>query len=580
MSTTRIKDKISAIVKSQLPEFVQTDYNTFVSFIEAYYRFLEQDQAAFELIQNSRSYNDIDKTVDSFVKYFVNTYARSIPEGSLADKKLLVKRIKDLYESKGSELSFRLLFNILFQTTVDVEYPYKNVLIASGGRWSQQNSIRVKTASGSINNILDRFLDYRLNGVDFSTPILRVKILSSTISELFLDPKLSAPTYTIGDLVSVSDTSGVIFTGTVDPTTASFRVTRGGSGFKVGQLYTINYNGGVGTLIRVSEVSSTGAVVKIKILNYGYNFPQQTFSIDLDPEKNISETVDILSDTTQGFSEIFEVSLYDPTSALRYFSEQYTDTNSYTQTFFNVYRSNTFSAATSTSTKPPNVATVQFSPGGLARYPGSYLTNDSFISEADIRIQNDLLYQPFAYQTVTSLDILDFYDVVTQLIHPAGQRLFNNRVLPSSIDVSANVSVISKSNVFSEAISVFDVLDTQSYVLSRTNNETQNIIENAFITVSKIVSDNTGVLDDNTALSVEQVFSDTTTISEVLGLVLYTFQDEVSNVIDQPALTINKLINNNISNVSLSETGIGTIQDYFAENYVSELYVGSTFTLI
>lgn len=165
MPTTRIKEKISALVSSQLPEFIQSDFPTFVSFIEAYYRFLEQDQGALELVQNARSYNDIDSTVDSFVEYFVQTYAPNIPFKLLVDQKLLIKKIKSLYEAKGSELSFKLLFRILFNSDVSVVYPYENVLRVSGGKWEQKFSLRLETVSGNRNAIIDRFLTYLVGGI-------------------------------------------------------------------------------------------------------------------------------------------------------------------------------------------------------------------------------------------------------------------------------------------------------------------------------------------------------------------------------------------------------------------------------
>ena len=64
MSTSRIKDKVSELVNSQLPEFIRSDYTTFVAFLQYYYKFLEQDQEALELVQNARKYSDIDQTAD------------------------------------------------------------------------------------------------------------------------------------------------------------------------------------------------------------------------------------------------------------------------------------------------------------------------------------------------------------------------------------------------------------------------------------------------------------------------------------------------------------------------------------
>ena len=106
---SRIKERISTLVSNHLPDFVEENHTTFLTFVESYYKFLEQDQNAFELIQNAKKYNDIDQTAESFVQYFLKNYAEDIPQTILADKKLLIKRIKDLYESKGSEISFKLL---------------------------------------------------------------------------------------------------------------------------------------------------------------------------------------------------------------------------------------------------------------------------------------------------------------------------------------------------------------------------------------------------------------------------------------------------------------------------------------
>ena len=114
MATTRIKEKLSQIVSSQFPEFVQSDHQKFIAFFEAYYKFLEQDQNPQEIIQNILDYNNIDFTTSAFIKYFLKNYAEILPDTLLADKKIAVKRIKDLYESKGSTLSFQLFFNIVF----------------------------------------------------------------------------------------------------------------------------------------------------------------------------------------------------------------------------------------------------------------------------------------------------------------------------------------------------------------------------------------------------------------------------------------------------------------------------------
>ena len=461
MATTRIKEKISKIVSSQLPEFIQSDYSTFVSFIEAYYKFLEQDQGAFELIQNARSYNDLDKTTESFVQYFLKNYAQDIPVSVLANKRFLVKRIKDLYESKGSELSFKLLFNLLFQSDVNVVYPFENVLRASAGRWQQRNSVRVVTVAGDRNDILNRSLNYTYEGLDYSTPIVEVKNITSSVTELFLDPNFLAPNYTVGDTVTVEGSSGNIFTGTIGSTIVSYGIQRGGLGFKTGQVYTVNYEGGVNTLIRISNVSSVGAITEIKFISYGHSYPNRIFIVDLDPTKNLSDIgFDVLSSRTQGFGSTGKIEIFDTSAGDSYFAEDYVSETYVADIELRFFDDSVFSAAIdSIGTKSNNIATVAFTPGGLGRYEGSFASNDGFISELDIRLENDLLYQPFAYQTITDLDITTFFDIVTQLVHPAGQRMFNNRLLSQSIDLSSNVSVEASSNLFVSIHDFANIID-------------------------------------------------------------------------------------------------------------------------
>lgn len=576
MTTSRIKEKISKLVASQLPEFIQTDYSTFVAFLEAYYRFLEQDQGAFEIIQNARSYNDLDKTTDGFVEYFLKTYAKDIPLTTSANKKFLIKRIKDLYESKGSELSFKYLFNLLFQTNVDVLYPYQYILRASDGDWQQKNSLHIRTVSGNRDQILNRSLLYTANGQDFSTPIIETKNFSDSITEVFLDPNFLASSYTVGDTVTVRDSSGIIFTGTIDPTLTSYTVSRAGLGFRAGQVYNINFSGGTGSLIRVSNVTATGAITEIRFLTFGGNYPNSIFTVDLDPNKTVSEIADVISDRTQGFASFGSIFTFDNTSPTRYFLENYVFPDTYTFNAFTTFSDNVFSAATSTTSKPANFATIQFNPGALGRYPGSYISNEGFISELDIRLENDLLYQPFAYQTNTEIDISKFFDIVTQLIHPAGQRLFNNRILVTSIDLNANVSVFARANIFEEALSVFDTPDLYTANIGKNFIESIPAVESNSYVLSKVIDDSTVSLSETFRLF-QSVFSDNISPTEAAILDISTIQSDLANVIEEAELTLNKEIN---SNVAFSESGLGTIQSYFAESYAAEDYVGSSFTLI
>jgi len=444
MASIRIKEKLSTLVQNQLPEFVRSDYSTFVSFLEAYYEFLEQDQSSQELIQNALQYSDIDKTAPSFVQYFLKNYATFINPSLLANKPLLIKRINDLYTSKGSELSFKLLFSILYDTGVELNYPYEYVLRASDGIWEQRVSIRVTLIDGSADDILNRNLFLEKNNRVYSTNIIRLKDLGNNLYELFLDSNTLGD-YAVGDRVSVSDDEGIIFVGTVRPTTTNYSIITAGKNFKVGQIFTVNVAGAVETIIQVTEVNADGGISKIKFINYGYGF-NVNVTANFNAALPVATTVQAKVSRTLGFKEnIIIFKNYDVSDANRYFDTDYTIASELYTGNLAVNVSTTVSSSEGSSSgeqSDDKIASIIFTLGAVGRYPGFYTSNKGFLSESDVKIQDSLLYQPFAYQTITDLDIEQFYDAVKFLIHPAGQELYNNRTITNEVNVQSNVSVV------------------------------------------------------------------------------------------------------------------------------------------
>ncbi len=586
MATTRIKEKLSAIVSSQLPEFIQSDYPTFVSFIEAYYKFLEQDQGAYELLQNAKSYNDIDQTIPSFIQYFLKTYAPSIPASVLADKKVLVKKIKDLYESKGSELSFKLLFRIMFNETITVRYPYENVLRASGGSWQQKQSIRVETITGDRNTLTNKTLTYISNSVLYNTQIVEIKILTSTLTEIFLNPNQAAPFYGLEDVVEVYTGSTLVFSGRIKPTITGFTVKNPGTGFKVGQIFTVNFSGGVGTLIKVTEVTTNKGIQKLQFINYGYGYPSD-FNIELDATRVFAETSDVITSITQGFESkgtLEIISAYNPSSPSRYFDTDYVVTDYTGISDFRYFDNSTFSAPQFTAVALlESTASINFTLGGLARYPGSYFKNDSFLSEADVRLEDDQLYQPFAYLTNTEVDLEDFFTIVKSLVHPAGQKLFNNRLVTLDLDFSSNVALSPESNIFFEARDTVVISDNEDWLLLRTVEAIENLaqpLDEEDLEVRKPISDGVVFEDQIEDIVINKLVTSEITTSDELQILQVVGRFFTSNVIisDPLASSFDKVINNTDALVSITDTGsvaISGVTDperYFDEEYVTDIY--------
>jgi hypothetical protein len=520
MATTRINEKVSELVNSQLPEFIRSDYTTFVAFLEYYYKFLEQDQGALELVQNARQYSDIDKTTSSFVNYFLANYANDLPISLQVNKPLLIKKIEGLYKAKGSALSIETLFKVLYDTVATTSHPYDFVLRPSDGRWSFRTSIRVSLTSGSIANLQDRFLNLVKNNIAYTVEIVRVKTLATDLFEIFYKSLVDVP-FEIDDDVFVNTSAGTIFTGIVKPTTTSYQVSFGGTGFRVGEVFNLT-TGGQDTLVRITKVGANGSIQTLKFINFGYNY-SSNFTITLSNALGVATSTKYFDTTAGGFKESFTVfNIHSASDPTRYFDSDYVTPFTYTG---NVLASSTttsqvITSATTGGTSNPSDAILTFTIGAVARYPGEYIATQGFLSEPDVRLQDKYLYQPFAYQIESELDISVFYDLVKKLVHQAGTNLFVNRALTSTANVSANVEVVSAKNVFTQLNSVFSTLDSKIYNLQKPLANVTSISDNFIsLDVYKPISDTVTISESLTLVQYLAAFSDNVTTADVTGFV-------------------------------------------------------------
>ena len=76
------KQLTSLLINRQVPEFVREDHPIFISFLEAYYEFLETEQGTqnndlVKVTKDMRRKSDVDDSIDAFENSFFNTFANS-----------------------------------------------------------------------------------------------------------------------------------------------------------------------------------------------------------------------------------------------------------------------------------------------------------------------------------------------------------------------------------------------------------------------------------------------------------------------------------------------------------------------
>ena len=91
-------------------------------------------------------YDDVDGAIDTFFTQWKETFMKTIPRNltSGLKERTMLKNIKDLYRAKGTRMGHKLFFRMLLGEEVEVTYPTKDMLRASGGKWSVDDIIRAR----------------------------------------------------------------------------------------------------------------------------------------------------------------------------------------------------------------------------------------------------------------------------------------------------------------------------------------------------------------------------------------------------------------------------------------------------
>lgn len=276
--------KISNLVASQVPFFVRNDHDTFVKFLEAYYEYVEQSGKVVERAKNLPAYADIDRTVDEFTEYFYKTYLLKIPRNILADKSLVLKHIKDFYTARGTEKSIEFLLRILLgEENAEFYYPKRDVLKASDGKWFVEKSIKIEDVkiNGVPNtsvNVIQNFKSRKISGnTSNAYAIVERAEVYYEGDVLIYELKISNQykTFNAGETIfTLFDDNGVtksitanLFKGFIN----TVEVTTPGTGYKVGDVVSIESLTGTGGNIIVSSVTS-GNIVSLGIIRGGAGF--------------------------------------------------------------------------------------------------------------------------------------------------------------------------------------------------------------------------------------------------------------------------------------------------------------------
>lgn len=181
---------IVPLIREQLPDYVLDAESVLPDFLEAYYEWMEKEGNPTEIINQAALTNDISYTLDRFYSEFKEEYLNRFPNALEANKENLIKNIREFYRSKGTEKGVKLLFRILFNEEIEVQYPSERILRPSDGTWVKKTIIRVTDIDDSIFDVNGREVFF-----------LEQKVVVSGVSG----------TYLVGETVDAKDNLGNVY---------------------------------------------------------------------------------------------------------------------------------------------------------------------------------------------------------------------------------------------------------------------------------------------------------------------------------------------------------------------------------
>lgn len=433
-------DKLSAILRYQLPEFVQNDHELFVAFIQAYYEWMELEGNTLEFIQSFQQNLDVDTADEEFLDAFLKEFGDTFPKNIQVKKSTLLKSIREFYRAKGSESAFKFVFQVLYNADIEIIYPKEFLQTASGGNYISEdyayitgdnffklkitdnlNASIVGVTSGAtavIDGITSIYIgSQRILKCDLSSHFgifevdeeVLLTVEDFTVSENIygvintINVVDGGTNYSINDTVTITSNDigsrakariKSLSKGPLD----TYTIVDGGLGYVVGDIvHAVPVVGSIGYSYSgvVQTVGGSGEITGIRVFNTGHDYSLPT-TAKITSATGSGAIINLNGDE---IGKIKEIEVYD--SGLRY-SVQPTIT---------VNTVNGISANLS--------ANIEC----IFNEPKKYRDEDDWLSDYS-KLQDSYYYQQFSYVIRSDISPHLWLEKVKRIAHPSGMQLF------------------------------------------------------------------------------------------------------------------------------------------------------------
>tara|TARA_R110001632_G_scaffold2310_7_gene10175 strand:- start:4008 stop:6713 length:2706 start_codon:yes stop_codon:yes gene_type:complete len=491
----------SYLIEQQIPEFIRAEYPQFTTFIKKYFQFLDTEPNPNYVLQELHDQWNVDDYHGSYIESLLQSYAIDFPIDTKVQSRLLIKRIRDFYEAKGSIEGVKAFFKLVYGEEIEIFKPSEYILKPSDGIYTRDVVCKVyanETLTPRYNP-----LDFRGREVDIvyytsegsitkrnriQSSITRTKKIAYTNPDAF-ELTLSIPAETVIPGYGVEGSlTATVSGGAITAVT----VTNPGQGYSANPVAIILPDSG-DTITKIAQLqvrinSTTNTISDVVITDGGAGYTvAPSLALDTDSvrtwmgdrgiaDENINRKAfltrvlnKVVTKTNTGTSDggfkigdtfqVQETGDILGVYALDYFQDDYTLTgisnNAYiriTQLDSNNYPSSMEVIATGTgfqrasfdfllTSENSETQTITATTGFNHTFPGKWKNVSGFLSDAN-RLQDNEIYQQFSYQVKSSLSKTTWGLPLQRAAHPAGMVAFSDLNINHVVGAGTNFNII------------------------------------------------------------------------------------------------------------------------------------------
>jgi len=133
-----------SLVDEVLPEHFRSDYPMLITFLDAYYEFLDSADNFGGIIEELQTIRDIEDTKLTYLDLIFDEIGLGISNGQFTTPREVVRNFGNFFRVKGSEYSIDGFFRAFFNETVEIFHPKDSLFIVGESNVGTEDAKRIQ----------------------------------------------------------------------------------------------------------------------------------------------------------------------------------------------------------------------------------------------------------------------------------------------------------------------------------------------------------------------------------------------------------------------------------------------------